>query len=54
MAAERDGAIDGLVLIDPTPSGRSFVSEQRAMAAMALGVKTPPRRRLGGDPWCRL
>ena len=27
-----------LVLVDPIPSGRSFVSEQRAMAAMALGV----------------
>jgi pimeloyl-ACP methyl ester carboxylesterase len=39
VAAERDGAIDSLVLVDPTPTGRSFVSEQRAMAAMALGVK---------------
>ncbi len=37
-AAERDGSIDGMVLVDPTLSGRSFVSEQRAMAAMSLGV----------------
>lgn len=40
VAAERDGAVDGLVLVDPTSTGRSFVSEQRAMAAMALGVST--------------
>jgi len=39
VAAERDGSIDGLVLVDPTVSGRSFVSEQRAMAAMALDVR---------------
>jgi alpha-beta hydrolase superfamily lysophospholipase len=45
VAAERDGSIDGLVLVDPTVSGRSFVSEQRAMAAMALGVR--PRREDG-------
>ena len=37
-AAEKDGSIDALVLIDPTLSGRSFVSEQRAIAAMSLGV----------------
>jgi alpha-beta hydrolase superfamily lysophospholipase len=39
VAAERDGAVDALVLLDPTSSGRAFVSEQRAMAAMALGVR---------------
>jgi len=39
VASERDGSIDALVLIDPTLSGRSFVSEQRALAAMALGVQ---------------
>ena len=37
-AAETDGSIDALVLIDPIQSGRSFVSEQRAVAAMSLGV----------------
>jgi hypothetical protein len=38
-AAESDGSIDALVLIDPIQSGRSFVSEQRAVAAMSLGVQ---------------
>jgi pimeloyl-ACP methyl ester carboxylesterase len=38
-AAEKDGSIDALVLIDPIQSGRSFVSEQRAVAAMSLGVQ---------------
>ncbi|MFZ0665201.1 MAG: alpha/beta fold hydrolase [Acidimicrobiales bacterium] len=39
VAAERDGSMDALVLVDPTLSGRGFVSEQRALAAMALGVQ---------------
>jgi hypothetical protein len=38
-AAGADGSIDALVLIDPIQSGRSFVSEQRAMATMSLGVR---------------
>jgi pimeloyl-ACP methyl ester carboxylesterase len=38
-ASEQDGSIDALVLTDPIASGRAFVSEQRAMAAMAVGVK---------------
>ncbi len=38
-AAASDGAIDALVLIDPIQSGRSFVSEQRAIASMSLGVQ---------------
>jgi pimeloyl-ACP methyl ester carboxylesterase len=39
-AAERDGSADALCLVDPIPSGRMFLSEQRAMAAMAIGVQS--------------
>jgi pimeloyl-ACP methyl ester carboxylesterase len=39
IAADRDGDIDALILVDPTTSGRAFVSEQKALAAMALGVQ---------------
>jgi pimeloyl-ACP methyl ester carboxylesterase len=39
VAAEKDSSIEALALVDPVPSGRAFVSEQRAMAAMAIGVK---------------
>jgi alpha-beta hydrolase superfamily lysophospholipase len=42
-AAARDGAVDQLVLWDPCPSGRMFLSEQRALASLWLGV-TPTRR----------
>lgn len=38
VAAEQDGLIDGLILVDPVLSGRSFVAEERALAALALGV----------------
>ena len=39
-AADRDGSVDALCLVDPIPSGRMFLSEQRAMAAMAIGVQS--------------
>lgn len=41
-AAERDGSIDSLVLWDPIASGRSFLREQRMLAAVAFG--TAPTR----------
>ena len=50
----RTGPIEALVLIDPVPSGRSFVSEQRAIAAMAIGVKAEARGRICRDPRSRL
>jgi len=37
-AAAHDGAVDELVLWDPTPSGRTFLSEQRMLAALWLGT----------------
>src|SRR5947209_4190609 len=37
-AAGRDGAIDDLVLWDPYPSGKSYIAEQRALAALSLGI----------------
>ncbi len=41
-AAARDGAVDQLVLWDPAASGKAFVSEQRALAALTFGA--PPTR----------
>jgi alpha-beta hydrolase superfamily lysophospholipase len=41
-SARRDGNVDALVLWDPNPSGRAFLSQQRALAAVSLGV-TPTR-----------
>lgn len=38
-ASERFGGSGALVMVDPTSSGRAFVSEQRALAAMALDVQ---------------
>jgi len=35
--ASRDGGIDGLVLWDPCRSGRSFLRQQRALAAIGFG-----------------
>ena len=37
-AAARDGAIDAMVLWDPTWSGRTFLSEQRVLASLWLGT----------------
>ncbi len=37
-AAARDGAIDDLVLWDPYPTGKAYLSEQRALAALTLGI----------------
>ncbi len=37
-AAARDGGVDTLVLWDPCVSGKAFVSEQRALASLTLGV----------------
>jgi alpha-beta hydrolase superfamily lysophospholipase len=37
-AAARDGAIDALALWDPCASGKAFVSEQRALAALTFGI----------------
>jgi pimeloyl-ACP methyl ester carboxylesterase len=36
--AARDGAIDDLVLWDPYPAGKSYLAEQRALAALTLGI----------------
>ena len=36
-AARRDGAVDALVLWDPTASGQAFLSEQRLIAKVSLG-----------------
>ncbi|HUI03330.1 MAG TPA: hypothetical protein VLZ77_07295 [Acidimicrobiales bacterium] len=45
-AAGRDGAVDALVLWDPTVSGQAFLSEQRLIAKVALGDR--PDRSDGG------
>jgi alpha-beta hydrolase superfamily lysophospholipase len=37
-AAARDGAVEQLVLWDPAASGKAFVSEQRALAALTFGT----------------
>jgi pimeloyl-ACP methyl ester carboxylesterase len=38
-AAARDGDIDALVLWDPCVSGKAYISEQRALASLTLGIK---------------
>jgi pimeloyl-ACP methyl ester carboxylesterase len=38
VAALRDGSVDRLVLWDPYPSGKAFLSEQRALAALTFGI----------------
>ncbi|MGH9091700.1 MAG: esterase, partial [Acidimicrobiales bacterium] len=47
VAAARDGGVDALVLWDPVASGRAYLAEQRALAALAFGGR--PGGGGGGD-----
>ena len=40
LVGEADGNIDGLVLWDPEPSGKDYLSRQRALSAMSFNVPT--------------
>ena len=40
LVAEADGNIDGLVLWDPEPSGKAYLSRQRALSAISFNVPT--------------
>ncbi|MGO8824978.1 MAG: hypothetical protein ACLQU9_07025 [Acidimicrobiales bacterium] len=40
LVSEADGDIDGLVLWDPEPSGKAYLSWQRALSAMSFNVPT--------------
>jgi len=40
VVAETDGNIDGLVLWDPEPSGKAYLSRQRALSALSFHVPT--------------
>src|SRR5271154_1063781 len=40
LVGEDDGNIDGLVLWDPEPSGKAYLSWQRALSAMSFNVPT--------------
>ncbi len=40
LVGEDDGNIDGLVLWDPEPSGKAYLSRQRALSALSFNVST--------------
>ena len=40
LVGEADGNIDGLVLWDPEPSGKAYISRQRALSALSFNVST--------------
>src|SRR5580658_8292160 len=40
LVGEADGSIDGLVLWDPEPSGKAYLSRQRALSALSFNVPT--------------
>ena len=40
LVAETDGNIDGLVLWDPEPSGKDYLSRQRTLSAISFNVPT--------------
>jgi dienelactone hydrolase len=40
LVGDEDGNIDGLVLWDPEPSGKAYVSRQRALSALSSTVST--------------
>ncbi len=40
LVCEADGNIDGLVLWDPEPSGKAYLSRQRALGALSFNVPT--------------
>ena len=46
LVGEADGNIDGLVLWDPEPSGKDYLSRQRALSAMSFDVPTMTNGRL--------
>jgi hypothetical protein len=49
VAAVRDGAVDNLVLWDPVASGRTYLAEQRALSALALGRREATSKTVGDD-----
>jgi len=40
LVGEADGNIDGIVLWDPEPSGKAYLSRQRALSALSFNVST--------------
>lgn len=49
VAAARDGNVDTMVLWDPVGSGRAYLAEQRALAALAFGGRDTTPQQNGND-----